>query len=119
MMISDLELLKYAAKAAGIKYKLEQEGYAYGDFGIVPKGWRRCWNPLNNNSDVVELSIVLRISIEHNVLILANGGYGITAWIELPDGEIIEHDELYGNDPTAATRRAIVNVAAKFGRNMK
>ncbi len=118
-MVNDRELLELAARAAGIKYKWEKEGYAYGDVGIVPEGWRRCWNPLNDNDDVVELSIALRISIEHNVLILANGGYGITAWIELPDGEIIEHDELYGNDPAAATRRAIVIVAAKLGRNMK
>lgn len=87
------------------------------------------WNPLTNNNDAFELSIQLGISIDHDYIQVGfiefegykEGEYerGVNAWIvPMNTGKVLECSEVYGNDPVAATRRAIVKLAAEIGRNM-
>lgn len=106
MMVNDRELLELAARAAGIKYKWEQEGYAYGDVGIVPKGWRRCWNPLTDDSDALQLAVMLCIDISFNELALCvYADECMEPFTRTPDSY-------------AATRRAIVRAAAEIGKRI-
>ena len=98
-MKTDRELLELAAKAAGLDYEWKQEGYFYGETGVVPQEWRRCWNPLANDGDALRLAVKL-------------GLFGVQSY----NGD----DYAKANKcPYAATRRAIVRAAAAIGEGSK
>lgn len=112
--MNDRELIELAAKAAGI----EPLGKAFelnGDFAFagfsMPAG--KVWNPLTDDGDALRLAVKLHLNI-----FIGRQGTGVN------DGEIplrnfpiaVEH---HGDDPYAATRRAIVRAAAEIGREMK
>lgn len=108
--MSDRSLLEDAAKAAGI--------YTIGDweaFGVfaglrareddAPGGY--CWNPLQDDAQALRLAINLSIDIGR--------GLGPSRWAcHYCDTKVFRED--IGNDPMAATRRAIVRAAAEIGR---
>ena len=105
--MTDKELLELAAKAAGYAICLD------GDRQPYIKGVY--WNPLTDDGDALRLAVKLNID-----LLFDND----------PDGPIVYTDvswepsipfmiEVLGKDPYAATRRAIVRVAAEIGRTMK
>lgn len=109
--MSDLDLLKYAAKAANYPV----EGFSYH----VSKGMRwvdadnefvRFWNPLIDDGDALRLAVVLQIGIGKYDNYVSAGQLGPTG-IEVT---IWDHQE---PDAYAAMRRAIVTVAAKIGRS--
>jgi len=94
-MNNDKELLELAAKAAGINVDC----------------WEDCgWSPLSDDADALRLAVKLKIDIsfdgfdEDSVLAAHT-----TEWKQ----------EAYGDDPHAATRRAIVRAAAEIGRGME
>ena len=91
--MKDEQLLELAAKACG----LLKDGVFYGDDK---------WNPLENDGDSLRLAVRLMFNIEvfKNVVSVFGDGFDIT--------EIIE------NDAFAATRRAIVKVAAEMGKEL-
>lgn len=95
--MSDLELLKLAARAAGIAH-------------VTPMmiEWGK-WDPLNDGDDALRLAVALRIHIHHHDLspIVSAAADGFM-WIDVP----------YGDDAHVATRRAIVLAAAQIGREM-
>ena len=98
-MTTDRELLEMAAKAARYQYA-KHGGY------IVVDGIPGNWNPLTDDGDALRLAVKLEIE-----LWFGNGGlnaYGMSMDIE----------EDYGEDPAAATRRAIVRAAAEIGKAM-
>lgn len=96
-MRSDRELLELAAKAAGIDHRR------------LPDAWPERfdddqWNPLIDDGDALRLAVKLKIDLklyDDHVVAWFDGGY-------IGTGKI-----LYGDDPQAATRRAIVRAAAE------
>lgn len=97
-MTTDRELLEMAAKAAGYEYA-KHGGY------IVVFGIPGNWNPLSDDGDALRLAVKLEIDLWF-------GCGGLSA-----HGLAIDIEEDYGHDTYAATRRAIVRVAAEIGRS--
>ena len=104
--MTDLELLKMAAKAAGIEYS-----YSHGCGGALelmkPRGFQIYWNPLADDSDALRLAVRLGMDVCFGT------NYVIVR------GSVQAPTENNTDDPCAATRRAIVRAAAEIGRSMK
>jgi len=99
--ITDRELLELAAKAAGISFWQENS-----------------WNPLNDDGDALRLAVRCGITVtpfkKDIVSDVEFQFFSRYAWWF--GGKKVDcHDA----DQYAATRRAIVHVAAEIGRNMK
>jgi hypothetical protein len=101
--MTDRELLRFAAKAAG--YECPDFNSVNGSAFWVPMyGF---WNPLADDSDALRLAVNLGMVVE-----------------VLSDQKVVFVDALYiielplGDDPYAATRRAIVMAAAEIGKEM-
>ena len=113
--MTDKELLELAAKAAGVK-----GDYLGGDIVHHDKPNLSVvfWNPLKHDGDALRLAVKLRLDIctddndtedgenpiSHVNIWRFSGGVGCS--------------ELLGDDPYAATRRAIVRAAAEIGKAM-
>jgi hypothetical protein len=105
--MTDRELLELAAKAAG----------------IVSDGCGTCfdmereatWNPLENDGDALRLAVKLHIEIDYQAPDYRP--HWTTVATERSSFNHMASET--GDDPYAATRRAIVRVAAEIGRNMK
>ena len=97
--MTDRELLKLAAKAAGYNMAKVLDGYPMymEGYGI--------WNPITDDGDALRLAVKLNMTL----------AVGIA---RSDAGEFTEFD-MCDTDPYAATRRAIVRAAAEIGRNMK
>ncbi len=113
--MSDRELLEAAAKAVGY--------YFHGHrMGRDPAGrdYKNCyvsttndtddwfvWSPLTDDGDALRLVVRLGLAIDRTVnrCWVYQAGLGINGTFE----------EYYGDDPYAATRRAIVRAAAAIG----
>jgi hypothetical protein len=112
--MTDRELLKLAAEAAGAVPSLDLSGEPKGTYKHPPETGiiRACtsgWNPLTDDGDALRLAVQLSMEF----------------WIEgrtvnmkyIPERAVCnEHFELVGTDPYAATRRVIVRAAAAIGR---
>ena len=97
--MTDQELLTMAAKAAG--YMTLTNGQTYS-----PEAGNFDWNPLTDDGDALRLAVQLFRDIHF--------------WYF--ENSVSVGNELRvacGDDPCAATRRAIVRAAAEIGRNMK
>jgi len=94
--VTDHELLEMAAKAAGIA-----DGDVFYDMDNDKE-----WNPLTDDGDALRLAVKLEIE-----LWFGNGGLNAS-------GMSMDIEEDYGEDPAAATRRAIVRAAAAIGEAM-
>lgn len=109
--MNDRELLELAAKAAGIEIvpcpcHYEQWPFKYAE----GQGKRGHWNPLTDDGDALRLGVALRIKHERHPI-----HPFVAAWApEIP----ARFEEPEGDDPCAATRRAIVRAAAEIGRAM-
>jgi hypothetical protein len=106
--MTDRELLELAAKAAGIRVLEKGDGYwmiQSSDRGM------RGWNPLTDDGDA------LRLAVKLNINIMGDHGDGsrVAQWDDPADEtrSIWEQQE-NGDDPYAATRRAIVRAAARI-----
>lgn len=124
--MTDRELLEMAAKAAGIKWlpaTTEKGIELEPKFGLwlvidgEPNEYqRRRWNPLTDDGDALRLAVKLGLAIrvlEKCVFVESDPEtlLGQSQYSEL---------EMYGSsDPSAATRHAIVRVAAEIGKAMK
>lgn len=98
--MADKELLEYAAKAAG-----------------MPKGWfdddlrgTYNWNPLTDDGDALRLAVKVKLWI-----------YIRDTFTDVMTETLHETfiTEPHGDDPYAATRRAIVRAAAEIGKGEK
>ena len=87
--MTDRELLELAAKAVGKRY-VDGESWDE-DAG---------WNPLTDDGDALRLAVKLSLLCDDDVQYAP-----VNVW--------------EGQDPYAATRRAIVRAAAEIGRGMK
>ena len=96
--MTDRELLKFAAKAAGVE--------GGGGYYWTPIG--EAWNPLTHDGDALRLAVRLRIQI----IVMS----AIRVIVKAPETGLFE--ELHKDNPYAATRRAIVRAAAEIGQAM-
>ena len=104
--MTDRELLELAAKAAGYEIEVDQHDVIYYHEGSGPQSWA-IWTPLTCDGDALRMAVKLFLHIHvYDGFTEAQGDYR-------PLGE--EHYD----DPSAATRRAIVRAAAEIGRGMK
>jgi hypothetical protein len=101
--MTDRELLEDAAKAAGKEHYGEYNAHA----GLkTTGGW---WNPLADDGDAFRLMVKADIDLVQ---------FGDFARADYMIGTgYFSVNELYGTDPLAATRRAIVRAAAEIGRS--
>ena len=114
--MSDRELLKLAAKAAGIDYRHDNSFWTHEDYCAFWSYDDLCncgarWNPLTDDGDALRLAVKLGLTVAQlmsNREVLVND-YDETVLI----------GEFHEADPDAATRRAITRAAAEIGRNMK
>ena len=116
--MTDKELLTLAAKAAGIDLEWVDSDGNYWLGNEVP------WNPLTDDGDALRLAVKLGISItpypiyqhENRHSVIAKQRRTTDTLREINPTEIVE---VYGDDPYAATRRAIVRAASEIGRGME
>lgn len=102
--MNDRELLEAAAKAAGMSCKHFSE--RWGGLHVQQpdnSGEWYIWDPLTDDGDALRLAVKLRLVVDV-------GDQAVHAFKEGP-GEV----EAHGDDPYAATRRAIVRAAAALG----
>lgn len=104
MSTTDHELLELAAKAAGIAVEAD------GNFAFP----HRLWNPLTDDGDALRLAVQLGLVV---CVLNEIGKTGIYLPAEHIGGKYDELEE-HGDDPHAATRRAIVRAAAEIGKAM-
>lgn len=120
--MTDQELLRLAALAAGheLKYSNEWPGGGCLMRRVVPESehpgskWVP-WRPLNDDGDALCLAVKLGLIIYHTV---GDGTWKVSV-IHQSDKWIISVREPWGNDKFAATRRAIVRIAAEIGPCME
>jgi hypothetical protein len=114
--MTDKQLLKDAAKAAGIKLVFDSYGLPRDCTGMAPAMnilSAKVWNPIDDDGDALWLSVMLRLSVQLSQRISAS-------WVCNDRGDNIaevQHDDAVNFDPYAATRRAIVMAAAEIGRS--
>ncbi len=119
MNVTDRELLQFAAKAAGYVVLASLAGHADGtthwwkgaSWGLQIKGVEWIWNPIIDDGDALRLAVkvglLVDVWLQQKVCIASN---------QVED--LVDARVEFGADPYAATRRAIVRVAAEIGRNM-
>ena len=118
-MENDRELLEYAAKAALVKTWADEQG-VIRDISELHKNVHphhaRVWNPLTDDGDALRLAVKLRMDVD----VSEYGNGHATAWaMASADYSGSGSAEDLGDDPYAATRRAIVRAAAAIGKDMK
>ena len=105
--MTDQELLKLAAKAAGhdeIRICVDELFWVItDDFNLRP------WNPLLDDGDALRLAVKLEIDLFHEDDLIIT---------DIFSEEPLQRSEYKGGDPCAATRRVIVKAAARIGEQM-
>ncbi|KVV20323.1 hypothetical protein WK78_28985 [Burkholderia cepacia] len=102
--MSDRELLELAAKEAGIEWRPECE-YRVVGHGITGAPLMVKWNPLTDDGDALRLAVELGLQV--TVV------KGDKTFAEREQGFAFQD---HGEDPCAATRRAIVRAAAALAQ---
>ena len=111
--MTDRELLEFAAKAAGLQRCENYYTDAAGnhDYYTDAAGNHVEWNPITDDGDALRLAVKLQ---KMPVIERWSNGHD---WVFIPGHE--GDAEPLGNDPHAATRRAIVRAAAEIGKGME
>ena len=110
-MSSDIELMRQAAKAAGLPIECWEKGCHAFRLKTWMPGEPSRWNPLTNDGDALRLAVGAGIEIGS---VFQYGRALATIGTTRGRGEFWED----GLDPLKATRRAIVRAAAEIGRRM-
>ncbi len=112
--MSDRELLEDAAKAAGWGTGPWVWSERAGGFIYRVNGDRVIWNPITDDGDAMRLMVRLRLEPRFLNNSHSNGAEPSRVSLHNVAGIVENIDD----DPLAATRRAIVRVAAEIGRQM-
>lgn len=97
-MNTDRELLELAAKAAGFDFITQNNADRVYNY----------WNPLTDDGDALRLAVKLHLLINMIALTKEINVFSKNVYVSVREPE--------GNDPYAATRRAIVRAAAAIGK---
>lgn len=122
--MTDKDLLELAAQAAGVRvpplnafpwHGIDNGGIwtnisAIGH--LEPKKRKYTWAPLTDDGAALRLAVKLRMDVEPWI-------HGDSACSRVLCQEVLIDEPHYGDDPYAATRRAIVRAAAEIGKGMK
>lgn len=100
--MTNKELLELAANAAGGFVYVENMGWIEQDEHGNRGSW---WNPLGDDGDALRLAVKLGLDVR-------NGLYTDMVFVDCFGIDAVEIE--YGDDPYAATRRAIVRAAASI-----
>lgn len=111
--MTDKELIKLAAKACSELTSKWYDNDAY--FGVLhlSGGVVKMWNPLNDDSDALRLSIDLSFTVS------IYGKKEVRVIWRSIGGSRREVREMFANDRYSATRRAIVRAAAEIGKQLR
>lgn len=115
--MNDKELLELAAKAAGIELDWDMPERCKSPW-IIDSSTQ--WNPLIDDGDALRLAVKLGLQLLPYP-IYKNPKFACIAQIASLDADNereISEIEKYGDDPYAATRRAIVRAAAELERTL-
>lgn len=115
--MSDRELMEFAAKAMGYVPAKIYSDKTKSLIWASESGFPTAWKPLVDNSDAFELMVRLNLFVFH----------GWTSAMGVPVANVVVDNaeqttpsgEIKGDDPYAATRRAIVRAAAEIGKKME
>ena len=113
--MSDKELLELAAKAAGLTNLVYCPAWkSMAEYDVVGEyyKWETYWNPHKDVSKALLLAVSLGLNIEHGIT--PTGAKVVTVSCEEKFSGCCEW--VIGQDPLAAIRRAIVQVAAEIGK---
>jgi len=114
--VNDDKLLELAAKTVGAKRCRPGQSFSrIGDGPSVTTVWSidgEMWEPLQVDGDAFRLMVKLHLTIDSH----SEGLKGV--WVGPGVTFKPEIVELFGTDPYAATRRAIVRAAADIGGTM-
>jgi hypothetical protein len=121
-MTTDRELLELAAKAAG--YAID-ELHVSGGAWVYPAGELPnangdymglfLWNPRDDDDDGDALRLAVKLRIEPRQV----NDMASALWSTDSPAGFAVRNEMYKDDPYAATRRAIVRAAAEIGMGME
>ena len=107
--MTDRELLKLAAKAAGIQFSELGGGARYAPQPGIMQPYV-LWNPLTDDADALRLAVKCNLNV-------CVGYRSVSACLQ-DDGSFHRVEEIK-DDPYAATRRVIVRAAAEIGKGME
>lgn len=107
MTDSDIDLIRAAGKAAGLKLQLAL-GFTEHDRGLFTSEGKE-WNPLTDDGDAFRLAVALGIGLGIDMQ-----DEIVTAYAPNPNPRHFSEDA-HDADKYAATRRAIVRAAAAIG----
>lgn len=108
--MTDHELLELAAKAAGFVIFGSTPGRPGVDICGKTSGSKvKWWSPLTDDNDALALASKLRLRID-----VSEGVTRADPVLAVASSVVEPH----GNDPGAATRRAVVRAAAEIGKKI-
>jgi hypothetical protein len=115
----DHELLLQAARALNADF-VEVDGEGYGNLNFPDGSTVYAWNSLVHSDDAFNLLVRLKFTVEvFDSAVICKGVVGITSPDGLSQPRNVFAQEVPGDDPAAATRRAITRAAAEIIRFMK
>ncbi|HGM7971582.1 TPA: hypothetical protein ACKP9O_001641 [Pseudomonas aeruginosa] len=112
--MNDRELLELAARAAGYQFSYSYRSLSSPAVPVIlaETGRWRQWDPRHDDGDALRLAVKLRLDIT-----FYNGFQEVAAEPSNGDG-MNPSQEVFIEDPYAATRRAITRAAAEIGKSM-
>lgn len=113
--MTDEELLRYAAKAVGYVEPHSYRPKTNCLLWVGKESGASTWSPFQDDKDAFRLMIELDIGVHHGWTYADEKvPYANVCAQHIPS--MIEVGEIKGDDPAAATRRAIVRAAAEIGK---
>ena len=117
--MTDEELLRYAAKAAGLVEPHSYRPKTNSLLWLAESGFPSTWRPLDDDAEAFRLMVDLNLFVFHGWTYAENEGVPLANVVVDNAEQTVPSGEIKGDDPKAATRRAIVRAAAQIGRAMK
>lgn len=120
---ADRELLELAARAIGAQFE-EVDGEGYGRLHFADGTVINAWNPLIHSDDAFALQVRLGMHVEfahyegrleHVQVGVENQDYDADSYAERTKWLV---EEAGGDDPMAASRRAVTRAASEIGKTM-
>ena len=115
--MTDEEILRYAAKAMGYVEPHSYRPKTNCLLWVGKKSGAATWRPFDDNAEAFEMMVKLNLFVFHGW----THAEGVPLANVVVDNaeQTVPSGEIKGDDPYAATRRAIVRAAAGIGKRME